>query len=169
MADRVIGIGLTYGRSAPVPVFGAGFVTTYFDQNSWIPTLAYGPGVGFGGGVGAPVSVDLIIGRPGVPVSSFLGTGYSHSVTAIVTAGLVRDSEGNVIGVLTGLSPSIGINYGSVSYGVNNTGEFGHASPFSYRLAWANTNAADIAEAEASGKNVFQAVSDNQIDAGNAT
>ena len=63
MADRVVGLGFSYGKSFPL-LIGSGSVTAYFDQSSWIPTLAVTPGLAAGGGVGLPVSVDLIMVDP---------------------------------------------------------------------------------------------------------
>jgi hypothetical protein len=116
---RVIGFSFSVGRGIDESVFiYNGSVSFLWDGSSVFPEIIATPGAGFGGGVGfAPVSGDLIIGRPGVPMSAFEQLGSSSSVMAGLEVGLVYDSAGNVIAVEAGLSPQIGFNAASVGYG----------------------------------------------------
>ncbi|MBD9490470.1 calcium-binding protein [Ensifer sp. ENS11] len=114
MAQTIgIGISVSFGEGAEVSIQrslvrdGATgnwyFVETYFEGLS-------------AGVVPLDGSFDLFVFEPGIGISDITGAGSYQSISSIASAGLIRNSDGEVIGVQGGLVSNLG--YGA---GITNT------------------------------------------------
>jgi hypothetical protein len=134
-------IGRTVFWGGGYGAFGLGVGASYYEDATSYPNVVESGWV-MTGTIGTvakyPLGSSLIIGRPTLPVESFLGRGQEYSGGLLGVAGLVLDGSGNVIGVrsgLTGFELTLGVHTDTQRiydppYGIDRVYDFGNGNVY---------------------------------------